>query len=959
LKKVLFISLFFILVLSFIAYAQQTFKVVGINIDGNQKISKEEILKIINLPIGKEIDDKTIENIEKKLKDSSLFLSVNTIKNITKDGIILTFQLVENPLLIWISGIKFLGLKKTDINKLKNLLILPTIGWSTDIQVWNQRKLFLETGYFEDVQVSEEYIDGGVVLSFLFKEKAIIEDIKFSGLNRVSLETVKNIIGLKIGDSISMSLLEEKKELLEETNLFSKVDFSYTEKEGRGYIIFYFIENPIISKISFNGLLRITPSEVSNILELEGEIKANTIIPLKDIFYSDNLINLWTEKLLNTGFFEKVSFEKVVEGDKIIINIDFKENPLILGVFIEGNKNLSKDKIISLLSLRKKEFYSEEFLERKKEILINSGFFEKIDVKKINSISGVYLNFIVKENPVLSSLKFENLNLDEDLLRSAIILKIGDFINDNKIKEQIEKFEALGYFKDITVEKNVKQDNNIELTFRFIENPIIKKIEFQGLYSFLPEELKKIMRVKEGKPINFNLLKEDLEALQKYLQNRGFIFTTLQEFSFTEDGILILKYKEYQVENIKVEIQSATETSPLGFMSFLRKPTEENVVRREISLKIGESFNWEKVKYDLQRIYNSGIFEDVSVRLEPGSTDDKIKVIYVVKEKLTGSINFGGGYGMDSGFYGYIEYKEDNLLGKAQKLSLTLQITGFGKTNYQLSFKDPWFLGAKNNFELNLYDKKSSTETIIENEKKTIDEERAGGNFFFYYPVFGAFNLGLGFKYEKVWQSIASSTYTQSNIASINLSLIRDTRDFILSPTQGTRQVLTIEFAGGGSSSNFAKYQGIFQWHIPLTNREVITISQMKERQVLSIKASVGLSDGNLPSTELFTLGGANSIRGYVDNEFRGDSYINFTIQYRIPLQSGLYGVVFFDSGSTFNLKDVDSLNDIKLYNGIGIGIRYETIIIPIRLDFGYNFGNDPLDPNTKWRIHFSFGDVF
>ncbi|MCS7201853.1 MAG: BamA/TamA family outer membrane protein [Dictyoglomus sp.] len=957
-KKFIYILVLFLVIFNHVFSQQVPYKILNIDIQGNQKISKEEILKIINIKIGSEIDDKKLEEVKKRLEETTFFLSVNILKEVKKDGIILTFQLIETPFLVWISGIRFLGLKNVEINTIKNLLFLPHLGWSTDLKIWDQRKRFLETGYFEDIEIKEEKTESGIILNFIFTERPILERIGYFGVNKASLEKIQEIVQLKPGDFISKSLLEEKKESLIQTGFFSKVDFIFTEENKRAYVFFYFVENPLISEISFEGLNNITNLEIIEILDLKGKIENNVFKPSEKLFYSEKLMENYIEKLLTTGYFEKISWE-IEEKENIKVRLVFKENLPILRISIQGNVNLPTDKIISLLSLRKKEFYNEDFVEEKRNILLNSSYFDSVEVKKIFSSSGVYLTFIVKENPIISSIRLEGLKyLDFDVLERYIILKKGDFLNENKIKEQISKFEESGYFQDIDVVKNINQDK-VDLVFKLKENPIINKITFKGLYSLAFDELKKIMSLKEGRPINYNLLREDINNLQKYLQQKGFVFTILQEFRFTEEGYLIFFFREYIVEEINVQIQPATETSTLSFMAFLRRPTEENVVRREISLKVLEAFNWEKVKQDLQRIYNTGIFEDVSIKLEPGSEEDKIKVIYIAKEKLTGSINFGGGYGISTGFYGYIEYMENNLFGKAQKLSLNLQIVGSGKMNYQISFSDPWFLGDRNNFQLKLYDKKSTITTIIENESKNIDEERVGGSFSFYYPIVGNLSLGLGFKYEKVWQRISGATYTENDIASINLSVMRDTRDFILNPTQGSRQVLSAEFAGGGSSSNYAKYQGELQWHFPLTNRDAITLSQMKERQVLSLKFGIGLSEGNLPSSELFTLGGANSIRGYVDNEFRGDAYIVLNLQYRFPLGSGLYGVLFFDLGNAFSLRSISSLRDIKLYSGIGIGIRYETLVIPIRLDFGYNFGQDPLDPNTRWRIHFSFGDVF
>lgn len=958
-RKFIFLILILIIICNNVFSQQISYRVLDINIEGNQRISKEEILKIIGIKIGSEINDNKLDEIKKRLEETTFFLSINIIKDLKREGVVLTFQLIETPFLVWISGVRFLGLRNVELNTIKSLLFLPSLGWSTDLKIWEQRKKFLETGYFEDIEIKEEKIDNGIILNFLFTEKPIIEKIDYFGLNKIPLGEIQKLIQLKAGDFVSESLLEEKKKVLMETNFFSKVDFILSEKNGKAYIFFYFFENPMISEMSFEGLNNITSSEIVEILGLKGNIENDIFKPSEKIFYSENLQETFTNKLLNTGYFEKISWFIQEEGGNVKVKLIFKENPPILRISVQGNVNITKEKIISLLSLKKKEFYYEGFIEEKRNLLLMSSYFEDVEVKKVSGFSGVYLTFIVKENPIISSIKFEGLKyLNIDTLEKYIILKKGDFINEDKIKEQISKLESSGYFQNIDIEKNINQDK-VELVFKLKENPIINKITFRGLYNLSFDELKKNLNLKEGLPINYNLLREDIINLQTYLQKRGFVFTILQEFRFTEEGELIFFFKEYIVEEINVQIQPTTETSTLYFMAFLRKPTEENVVKREISLRIGEAFNWELVKQDLQRIYNLGIFEDVSIRLEPGSEEDKIRVIYIAKEKLTGSINFGGGYGVSSGFYGYVEYVENNLFGKAQKLSLNLQITGLGKINYQISFSDPWFLGNRNNFQLKLYDRKSTITTIIDNESKNIDEERIGGSFSFYYPLGRYLSIGLGFKYEKVWQRISGSIYTENDIASINLSMIRDTRDFILNPTQGLKEALSIEFAGGGSNSNYAKYQGELQWHFPLTQRDAITISQMKERQVFSLKIGIGLSEGNIPSSELFTIGGANSIRGYVDNEFRGDAYILFNLQYRFPLVSGLYGVLFFDSGNAFSLKNIVSLKNIKLYNGIGIGIRYETLIIPIRLDFGYNFGQDPLDPNTKWRIHFSFGDVF
>ncbi|HOL39740.1 MAG TPA: POTRA domain-containing protein [Dictyoglomaceae bacterium] len=961
-KRFILIFTLFLLI-SFLdqTLAQSNYTISDIVIKGNQKISNDEILKIIDLKVGASVSDEKIEQIKTKLEDTTYFISININKISKKEGIVLEINLVESPFLIFVTGIKLQGLQKITPKDIQRILMIPSLGWTTDQIVWEQRRKFMLTGYFEDVTVNEEKNDSGVVLIFSFKENPILERITVNGLKRISKEKILEISGLKEGMLASEEFINSKREKLENSDLFSNVTFLIDKKEDKLFLTINVVENPIISEIILSGLKKVGVEDVKKILDVKGETKNSTIYPDTTIFYSSGVKNSWEGKLENSGYFKSFVLNEDLDKDnKVKIEVKLEENPWIANIKVNGLKNVSQERFFKILSPEKNAFLSEKYIQEKTKILIDSGLFSNVDVKyRISKGNFAYLTFDVVENPILKSLDFvgsSHVSMKE--LEKYLILKVGDFVSEDKISEQISKFESAGYFSEVNVDKKV-EDDEISLIFIFQENPIINKITFTGISGISFEDLKRVLLSKEGTPFNPNLLKQDLINLQKFVQNRGLVFTTLQEFNFTKDGEIIFVFKEYKVEDIEVEILPTTETSSLSFMSFLRKPTDENVVRREITLKVGENFNWEKVKDDLQRIYNAGIFEDVSIRFEQGSSEDKVKVVYVAKEKLSGAINFGGGYATDTGLYGYVEYKEGNFMGKAQQLSLKVSLTAQGKVNYQLSFYDPWFLGGRNSSQFELYDKNTTTTSIEDGSTIIIEEERAGGTFSFSYPLTKIWNLSLGFKYEDIYQTYSNSI-SQTNIASFKLGVWRDNRDFLFNPTQGSRQSLNLEFAGGGSEANFIKYHGETQWHIPVTKREsYLSISEQKERQVLSLRIASGLSQGNLPSSELFTLGGVNSIRGFSDSILKGDSYLLFNLQYRIPLGSGVYGVLFLDSGSAWYANQVSSISDIKLYTGIGLGIRYETIIIPIRLDLGYNFGNDPLDSNTKWRVHFSFGDIF
>ena len=145
-------------------------------------------------------------------------------------------------------------------------------------------------------------------------------------------------------------------------------------------------------------------------------------------------------------------------------------------------------------------------------------------------------------------------------------------------------------------------------------------------------------------------------------------------------------------------------------------------------------------------------------------------------------------------------------------------------------------------------------------------------------------------------------------------------------------------------------------------------------RLVGHVNAGIIYAYGNsewLPNSELFYVGGANSIRafpvrglgpgrfpGYEDKAIsylmqNGDVKFVCNLEYRPQLFGNLHGALFLDAGNVWNLKDrTDNLNkgqnryeDTKftLKNffrdmalGTGIGLRYDLDFLILRLDWGF-----------------------
>ena len=117
---------------------------------------------------------------------------------------------------------------------------------------------------------------------------------------------------------------------------------------------------------------------------------------------------------------------------------------------------------------------------------------------------------------------------------------------------------------------------------------------------------------------------------------------------------------------------------------------------------------------------------------------------------------------------------------------------------------------------------------------------------------------------------------------------------------------------------------------------------------------------GTLPLFETFSVGGANTLRGYEEDRFRGERFLLFNLEYRHPITNKLTAVVFTDVGDAyggvyptpvpgFSIAAEDQ--DFTAHWGVGAGIRVLTPIGPLRLDVGYG--------EEGSQAHFNFGHTF
>jgi outer membrane protein insertion porin family len=113
-----------------------------------------------------------------------------------------------------------------------------------------------------------------------------------------------------------------------------------------------------------------------------------------------------------------------------------------------------------------------------------------------------------------------------------------------------------------------------------------------------------------------------------------------------------------------------------------------------------------------------------------------------------------------------------------------------------------------------------------------------------------------------------------------------------------------------------------------------------------------------MPFFEQYFLGGSETVRGYLDNRFWGDKQFLMSVEYRHPIAKAIQGVLFVDVGDAWGSPYADQSSEdfaqdtsFAAHVGYGLGVRVQTPIGPIRIDYG--MGEDGS------RTHFSIGHPF
>ena len=220
-----------------------------------------------------------------------------------------------------------------------------------------------------------------------------------------------------------------------------------------------------------------------------------------------------------------------------------------------------------------------------------------------------------------------------------LAMRSGDAIEANYVRHDLNVLGSSGLFASVKpvftpVPEGVALNYEVEM------NPVLKGIEFTGNDSIKSEDLEKMLHIQPGTVLNSTIVSKDIFELNRYYANQGYILSHVTAVNMDENGILHIGISEGHVERIDIKGN---------------KKTKDRVIRRELRFKQGDVFNRNLASRSIERIYNTGYFEDVNVRLFQGekNANDVIMEIDVAEQK-TGSVTVGAGYSQSDGLVGIL-----------------------------------------------------------------------------------------------------------------------------------------------------------------------------------------------------------------------------------------------------------------------------------------------------------------
>lgn len=725
------------------------------------------------------------------------------------------------------------------------------------------------------------------------QQLGVIRDIRVRGNKKIEADAIQAKIKSRVGDQASRAVIADDIRAIHGLGYFDDVAVDYEA----GQLTISVKERPTIVKIDFEGNDQISSSDLKDVIKL----REYAILDVNKVKEDIALIQKHYEE---KGFYlARVSYETrptaTPDEVELIYRVSDFDKVRIKKVTFINNKRFSDDRLKGILRNTKEgNFFS---------WISSSGSFKETAFKQdLQFLTYFYLNEgFVKfryENPIVT-------------------------VSDDK----------KWLFVTIYVDEG--------------ERYTVGDIDFGGDLLFDKSELHEATQMDTGQVFSIQKRNDDIQRLTEKYQDLGYAFVNVNPRMNVKDDTRTVDIR-YDFE--KGELTYFGEINVLG-----NTKTRDKVIRRELRVREGELYNGTRLRQSRERVERLGFFAPGEVVFNSVTRKDKKNVVDLeinVKERSTGTVTVGMGYGSIQKFFLTAQVAEINLFGRGQSLSLSGQYASDRRSrSLSLGFTEPY-----------LFDTLWSGGVDVFMVNFPIPgrylEMKRGFDFKFGRPLQDDLNAYFTYKFENLRLDDVNTADPEvdissdiGNLSSVGLSLVNDKRNNRFETSAGHYESFSSELAGVGANKRFAKVIGEGRFY-----------HQLLESVTFRTKAELGhifqTTDRTIPPSEKFFLGGPNNLKGFETftvspktargNPLGGNSEFLYIAELEFPLirEAGVKLVLFYDMGNSFaTFRDLAEVRGLK--KDVGFGFRWFSPIGPLRFEWGFPIGPKPDESNVVFNF--------
>ena len=697
--------------------------------------------------------------------------------------------------------------------------------------------------------------------------------------------------------------------------------------------------------------------------------------------------------LYETGYFEDVQVETESTPQGIAVAFLVREKPFITEIVFDGNEELSDDKLKEKITIKSQAFLDQqqakESAEKIRLAYQEDGFFNAQVIPVVQTLDEdrKRLTFFIKEGEKakVKKVNFEGMRAaSKDEMFKVMAtrewvpwhglftqLKLPSFLSDAGVLKREEMNNDVERIREVLLNKGylnaqvglpaveLSEDKKwFVVTYAVLEGEpfTVAEVGFRGNTVFEEPELRDKMKIKPGEIFQRQKLRDEITRLTDLYGSKGYAFADIvpnvNPNPEERTATIILNIKEGEMMRIRQINVNGNDK------------TKDNVIRRELRVDEQDVIDTPSLKRSFQRLNNLNFFETVEI-LPQQVVVDKVDLNVRVKEKPTGQFSIGGGFSTLDKLVAIADITEGNLGGNGWMGRIRGQL-GQQRTLGLITFRNPYLNDSLTSMQVDVY--RSMTNYITYFEKKS-GASLTFGRWLSEY-VTGSFSLmaeQLNFTDPNsnclinpeliICKQLGDQTTT-----GFRTSLARDTRDYYLDPRTGWRTSVGFDLGTPylGGTNNFYKYY-----------LDVIKYTPLPYDTRFSFHARYGSAEGlngkPVPLTELFFVGGINTMRGFVFGRAGPVDPITFTLLgaakelifnndfiFTISQEAKLNGVIFFDYGKGFGADESLSFN---LRKAAGLEGRWISPFGPLRAAYGINLS--PREGERKGVFEFTIGSLF